>query len=437
MIPPSTTDGLGRPIPSLFRPYTAGPKETAASRRLPFTVLTAPEQWAYAAAFDRSGASVAVAGGVIVRVVLEVTAGAVGVGCLNKDQIDFIDEEVVQSGGAPDIVDLVAEDADSIGTLIVRNASARGVSAARILEIHCFAFDRPPNALRAPSIAEPAAISGWERYYGTRGATPLEKLRVQTFNTLKSPAVLQWVDGMAVRIIPGDQLSRALFVSGTYEPNTLCVLRRLLSEGDVFFDVGANAGIVTLAASRWVGAAGRIYSFEPSEREYARLVDNLSLSGASCVTPVRGAVSDRAGRRALRIASSTYGGLNTLGERFAYDGVETDGIEMVDALTLDDFVTREGITRVAAIKLDVEGAEGAALAGGSRILREHRPALVMEVFARALEANHWTVDALERLLLDARYRVYSIDDGTAALSPIARLSDLGERNVVAMPEERC
>jgi hypothetical protein len=128
--------------------------------------------------------------------------------------------------------------------------------------------------------------------------------------------------------------------------------------------------------------------------------------------------------------------LNTLGCRFAYDNVSVLGVEIVEALTLDEFAARQRIERIAAIKLDVEGAEGAVLLGGRRVLQEQRPALVVEVFAQALAANNWTVDDLHRLLREARYRLFTIDDTTAALVPLAQLRDMGERNVVALPEER-
>jgi hypothetical protein len=111
-------------------------------------------------------------------------------------------------------------------------------------------------------------------------------------------------------------------------------------------------------------------------------------------------------------------------------------MEDVEALTLDEFVERHAIGRIAVIKLDVEGAEGAVLLGGRRVLQEQRPALIVEVFAKALAANGWAVDDLQHLLRQARYRSFLIDDTTAALTPIEELSDIGERNVVALPEER-
>ncbi len=88
------------------------------------------------------------------------------------------------------------------------------------------------------------------------------------------------------------------------------------------------------------------------------------------------------------------------------------------------------------MKLDVEGAEGAVLAGSARLLQEFRPALVLEIFPRALVANKWTVADVENLLRGAGYNVFSIHPENATLEPMARLSDGEEQNIVAMPSER-
>jgi FkbM family methyltransferase len=279
-------------------------------------------------------------------------------------------------------------------------------------------------------------MAGWSRYYGTYGDTVVEKLRVQTFRALDTPTVLSWIDGLSVYVLPQDQLSRALFVSGTYEPNTLCAIKNILRRDDVFIDVGANVGIISLAAARWVGPQGRVYSFEPSEREHRSLIRNVELNEGINVTAVRAALSDRVGRATLRVATSGHAGLNTLGESIAYDGVGVAALEQVDVTTLDDFIRAERIDRVSVVKVDVEGAEGAVLSGSSRLLQELRPALVLEIFPRALAANKWTVADVENLLRGAAYNLFSIHPENATLEPMASISGEEERNIVAMPTER-
>lgn len=434
--PPDAWAGKLGPIPSLFKRKTAREAGTPPTP-LPVVLRSPPEQWAYAVRFERVRTDGPVPSGpTAVKVVVKVDRGTVGVGCLTSDQSALIDEEFVESSTVPLDVWLVLPKASGAGPLLVRNASAAGASEATVFDVQCYDLAGSDEPAREPALSEPRAEPRWNRYYGSPGETPLQKYRVRVFDALEEPVVVRWVDGLSFRIVPGDQLSRALFVSGTYEPNTLVALRRLLAPGDVLIDVGANAGLISVVASRWVGASGRVYSLEPSAREHQRLLDNVRLNAARNVHADRLAVSDRAGAALLRIAAGGHGGLNTLGRAFAYDEVETAGLESVETVTLDDFVVREGIGRVAAIKLDVEGAEAAALAGASAVLRDHRPAVVLEVFGRALQANGATVADVEAALLAASYRLFSVDDERAELRPLERLVETDEQNVVALPREQ-
>ena len=259
--------------------------------------------------------------------------------------------------------------------------------------------------------------------------------RLEEFERFTRPARLLWADGLSTRLMPGEQLSCALHVSGTYEPNTLCVLRQHLPPGGVFIDAGAHAGVVSLAASRWVGPTGRVYAFEPSEREYRRLLDSLKLSRASNVTPVRAAVGAKSEKGSLMVADASFSGLNTLGERFAYAGIPMASREAVEIVTIDDFVRQHGVARVDAIKLDIEGGEAKALAGAKETLRRTRPALVLELNATALVATGSAPLHIEETLLDARYRAFRIDDSDASLMPVSGIAELDEQNVVFLPPD--
>jgi len=65
-----------------------------------------------------------------------------------------------------------------------------------------------------------------------------------------------------------------------------------------------------------------------------------------------------------------------------------------------------------------------------------RPSLMFEVFEAALEINGASVDALEAILKEYRYSLWDIDDATARLIPLSRLSVSRSENVVALPLER-
>jgi FkbM family methyltransferase len=276
-------------------------------------------------------------------------------------------------------------------------------------------------------------MPNWQRFYGRELADARHVARLEEFERFIRPARLLWADGLSTRLIPGEQLSCALHVSGTYEPNMLCVLRRHLAPGGVFIDAGAHAGVVSLAASRWVGPTGRVYAFEPSEREYRRLLDSLELSRVSNVTPVRAAVGAKSGKGSLMVADAPFSGLNTLGDRFAYAGIAEASREEVEIVTIDDFVRQHSVARVDAIKLDIEGGEAKALAGATETLARGRPALVLEWNATALFATGSKPSNIEEAFLEARYGGFRIDDCDASLVPVPGIAELDEQNVVFLP----
>ncbi len=87
-----------------------------------------------------------------------------------------------------------------------------------------------------------------------------------------------------------------------------------LKAGDNFIDVGANIGYYSLLASGKVGISGAVYSFEPSTREYKRLIDNIKLNNCSNVTPYNIALSDHSGETELHV-SEGHTGLNKMRSR--------------------------------------------------------------------------------------------------------------------------
>ena len=136
----------------------------------------------------------------------------------------------------------------------------------------------------------------------------------QRYAALDRETQVPWLENLELLIRPNDQLSRAVYVSGTYEPASLLAMKRLLPPGGVFLDLGANVGIYSMLASRWVGPAGRVFSFEPSEREFMCLRRHIDLNGLSNVMPLRGAVAGQDGTFELRVAGFPHAGLNTITE---------------------------------------------------------------------------------------------------------------------------
>jgi FkbM family methyltransferase len=197
----------------------------------------------------------------------------------------------------------------------------------------------------------------------------------------------------------------------------------------VFLDIGANVGLFSMLASRWVGPQGRVFSFEPSAREFARLQEHVTLNDLRNVTAIRKAVADARPWLNLRVAQFPHAGHNTTADRFAYDAVAVNRIERVQGITLDEFVLDTRISRVDLVKVDVEGGESSVMDGAKHVLETYRPAWIVEISESALaNQRHSAGEVLQRFKA-ASYRILS------RVAVAGGNHDLGG-NVIAVPAER-
>ena len=156
------------------------------------------------------------------------------------------------------------------------------------------------------------------------------------------------------------------------------VLRRLLRPGMRAVDVGANIGYYLLLIESRIGPSGSVACFEPEPDNLRELERNVQANRLENVRIFAAAVGAEDGRVAMRT------GINA-----AVAGEEEGGDFSVPLLRLDSAL--EG--PVDFVKIDVEGYEGHVLAGGRRLLREHRPILFVEIHPGFL-APPSTVDGI-------------------------------------------
>ena len=365
---------------------------------------------------------------------LRVHEGLVAVGLLDESQSGYL---TVTAGIAPgDVTDVtfLVRGVEHVGPLVILNA---GSAPARFEWLGAESRELHPefDALLSGRVVsdEIAPAPRWNRYYGSFVATPEEGIRSFFFEQLQSPIVMPWRRRLQVVITPGEETSRALFVSGEYEPVSMAALQRFLSPETVFLDIGANVGLYTLIASRRVGHDGHVYSFEPSSRELAVLRRNVSLSNCANVTVIPAAVADRMGTGTLRIAAGRHRGQNTLAQSFGYPGVDEERKESVALVSLDELHRAGKIRRPNVIKIDAEGSELHVLQGAKSLLSEAMPVIAFEVNDTLLRASGASAAAVVDLLLALGYRLHRLDDETGELVPVESVEAVPSENFLALP----
>lgn len=138
---------------------------------------------------------------------------------------------------------------------------------------------------------------------------------------------------------------------------------------DVFLDCGACYGDVSLWAARC--GAKKVYAFEPEPENFRLLLQNISDFGPPGVIEAESlALGQEKGT--LKFSS------NISSSRF-----NSDGDISVEVVILDDWCKENGErgeVRPDFIKMDLEGAEPLALAGGRRTIASNRPRLAISIY---------------------------------------------------------
>jgi FkbM family methyltransferase len=256
----------------------------------------------------------------------------------------------------------------------------------------------------------------WENCRSSAKAHPLEVI---------------WYRGIRLVLYLGNDLSKQLFITGSFEPNEFAFLDRVLAPGMRFLDAGANEGLYSLFAAACVGETGRVYAFEPSSRELARILHNRALNRFPQLQIFPFALSDRSGFASFSIVAAEHSGQNTLG--LLPEGLDLSESVEVPTRRLDDVAEAEGWDRLDFLKIDVEGGEELLIEGATRILRSFRPLLLFECSTPALERNGSSKERVLARLRSLDYLIYAFDQSTG----LPRLAHEGEysENMVAAPRE--
>jgi FkbM family methyltransferase len=229
------------------------------------------------------------------------------------------------------------------------------------------------------------------------------------FSTISNASLLGKILRFPLRLIPAQSVVRIMQGKlrgtrwivgssthacwlGTYEFDKRLAFEAAVTDGSVVLDVGAHVGYYTLLASVVVGPGGKVFAFEPLHGNRRYLQRHLRLNNIENVTVIDAAVSNHTG-----VAWFQEGQTSSTGR------IAPDGALQIRTVALDDLVARGEIPLPSHIKIDIEGAEVAALLGARSILQMSHPTLFIATHSR--DIHQQCCDFLRSL----DYRLEAID----------------------------
>lgn len=240
----------------------------------------------------------------------------------------------------------------------------------------------------------------------TRTNLPGRSMLVETLRPFiipKTRIITQAYDNLVFELDLHDLVQRQIFFE-IYDREEIDLLRRVVNEGDIVFDVGGNVGLYAISLAKMVGSAGKVHVFEPIFENMQAICRNVSLNH----------FEDRVILNLLAIAEKetvidlyfssrqdNTGWASIVPSKFRENRLQ------VQAVNLDTYIRKNDIENVKLIKMDIEGAELYALRGMDTILRkENGPVIYLEINPYLLDKQKVNPADVKKQLVDYGYRLF-------------------------------
>jgi FkbM family methyltransferase len=207
-----------------------------------------------------------------------------------------------------------------------------------------------------------------------------------------------------------DVYARMKLRGGAWEPQIFETCRSLLKPGDVFYDLGANVGYMSIETAVHFGGLVRCIAFEPQPDLARHIVVSAHLSGVGDAVAVFDAmIGEKPQRATIQLTSHSVHASAVAREKHAKP-LEREMVSI-------DSLVEEGLAPPDVIKIDIEGGEQAAFLGAAEVIRKHAPHIVFEADSNQRRFGYNGDDLIRQLAELADYEFFDIDE-QANLQPV-------------------
>ncbi len=218
-------------------------------------------------------------------------------------------------------------------------------------------------------------------------------------------------EGFQMQVSPHNYMTYQIYFFGYYDFYMTQWMNTHIPEGATSWDVGAAAGWFTLLMGRLAGSAGRTDAFEAFPPNFDKLQRNITLNSYNWINANNVAISNKVGTDCFVPPSDEVTHYVSFLEDCAGVGYLTDEISagtiQVPTTTLDLYAEETNVDRLDVVKIDIEGAEVAALQGAQHTIERFRPKIVIEYNRESLKRAGTSIEALDELLDCYEYDRYT------------------------------
>jgi len=184
------------------------------------------------------------------------------------------------------------------------------------------------------------------------------------------------------------------------------IYRRMIGEGAIVIDVGANIGAHSLVIAKCVGPGGRVVAIEPTAYACQRLSEQIGLNPnyAPRITMVQAMLMGTKQAPLVDLVESSWPLEDSDDAHPQHAGIAkpTTGAKVS---TVDDIVLDLQLPAVNFIKIDVDGYEIEVLRGARNTLQKSRPIVFFEYAPYLLVGKGYDPSEIAEIFTSARYSI--------------------------------
>lgn len=217
---------------------------------------------------------------------------------------------------------------------------------------------------------------------------PIKRMSKRLFSNKDGLAIMRILSGPARGSrLALDLAKEASYWVGSYDRRIIKEIVKHCTKGMTAYDCGAYIGYYTAVFASVVGSNGRVVTLEPDPRNFMRVQRQVDLNGWKHVRTLQAALGSghttvefflNDGSAAKSRIVRCYTGPGTASMHGREDGKSV----LVQSVSLDNLIFDMGYPEPDFIKIDIEGAEYMALRHCSRMAREIRPTILVELHNR-------------------------------------------------------
>lgn len=235
-------------------------------------------------------------------------------------------------------------------------------------------------------------------------------------------------NNLQIRLYKDSLLSKIIYDG--FEKEEFDFVKKTLSFGDIFIDLGANIGLFSLLASKCVGRDGKVIAFEPAPVIYKRFMENVHLNKLENIDARNIGLSNEKGELKFYVSENGYDAWNSFAP--SIDNKLQNQIS-VQVSTLDHELELLEMSKIKLVKIDVEGWEKFVLSGGTHFFKQYKPIVMVEFTdENTINAGYYASDIYD-IMVSFGYEWYALKKGILIHEP--KRIHYPYRNLIAIKQQ--